>query len=401
MGKALMVSCEGQTLATNEELNLVGQSNGTTEATHQYSITEAATFTNLKARIASGGSGTNNFRMRKASANGNLLATRAGTGECIDAVNSDAFTAGQAQNIAYTDTGTDSVVDYVAANVEFASGHGCFHGASNTATVICDLASTTSYQPISGLLEADGTTTIANAQWKVRGYTTLEAFQVRIAANARLNNSVFSVNVNGVDVGTAITFATTATGLQTVTGMGISLSAGDLVCISMTLGAGVEDLTVAFVGVTMKSTSNQSEVISCRPLAANARTASATPNYYLPGGSNALETTEAGEQISLGFGARITNLRCYLSANTYTGSSTFILRVNGVARITLTIGAAGGAAWYENTSDAVEVGPADLLSIEWAGGTANSATLHAYGFTVAPSRQAPRSMNQSRLRRAA
>jgi hypothetical protein len=398
-----MVSCEGQTLANAEEFNLVGLLQTTTEATHQYSATEGAAFTNLRARIASGGSGTNTIRFRDAGANGQNVIAIVGASAGEDTTHTDTLTAGDLMNLAYTDTGTDSVVDYVAGNVEFASGHGCFHGASGPAVIVCDVASAIRYFPISGLIEADGTATIADAQWLVRGYTSLEAFQVRISANARTNNSVFSVNVNGSATGTAITFAGAATGLQTVTGMAIALSPGDLVCIQLELLTGVEDLTVAFVGVTMKSTGNESEVFAGRTFASNARTASATPNYYLPGGSNGLETTEANERIKLGFQARCKNLRCYLSANTYSVNATLRLLVNGVAALTTTITASGGAGWYENTSDAVNVAPTDDLSLEVVGGTSGSITIQALGFTLGVSTavQPPRSMHQSRMRRAA
>lgn len=382
MGKALMVGTESQTLASGEEATFFGHYNNSTEANSQYSATEGAVFSNLRTRTTSGGSGTNTFRFRDTGANGNQVVSYSGASAGEDTTNTDTLTAGDTFNLAYTDTGTDSVMDMVAVNVAMSSGHGCFHGASAAATVICDVASAVRYQAIGGALIADGTATIANAQWRVRGYTSLEAFQVRVTANARTNDSVFSINVNGSDVGTAITYGAGATGLQTVTGMGISLSPGDLVCISLTLGTGIEDLTVSFVGATLKSTSNASEVfyVATSP---TARAASSTATYYLPGGSLGAEATETAERVKPGFAARCSNLRCYLSANTYTGNGTLKLYVNGSAVITTTLTAGGGAGWYENTSDTFDIDDNDEISFEIDEGTSGSISITAIGVTFA------------------
>jgi hypothetical protein len=375
MGKALMAGMHGQTLTSGEEWLIAANFNGTAEANVQYQATEEATFTGLRGEIASGNDVSATFRFRNNGVGGNQSVVIAGTGAFEeDAGVSDTVSAGNVFNAAYTDTGTDSVVRTLAINVEFASGHGNFHGASGSSNLIMDVASATRYLPIHGTCAADGTATIANAQFKVREYTSLEAFQVRIIANARLNDSVFSVNVNGTDVGTAITFATTVTGLQVVTGMGISLSPGDLVCISMTLGAGVEDLSFGFCGVTMKSTANASAA-GYATQAGTARAASATSDYYSFGqGTTTVQTSAA---VKVGFAARCKNLRCYLSANTYTADATLKLFVNGVdSGLTTVVTAGGGAGWYENTADTFDIDDNDVVSFEIVGGTSGSITIH-------------------------
>ena len=381
MGKALIAGMHGLTLVTGEEWLLGMAFNGATEAQSQYQATEQATFSGLRGVIASGGSGTNTFRFRNNGADGNQVQAVVGAVAFEDTTNSDTVSAGNTFNGGYTDTGTDSLVRTIAVNVAFASGHGNFHTVSGAANVVMDVASSTRYLPIQGACAADGTATIANAQYKVREYTSIEAFQVRINANARLNNSVFSVNVNGVDTGTAITFATTVTGLQVVTGMGISLSPGDLVCISMTLGTGVEDLSFGFAGVTMKSTANASAA-GFGTQAGSARAASATPDYYSFGTGGS--TTETSTAVKVGFAARCTNLRCYLSANTYTGAATLKLMVNGAAVLTTTITASGGAGWYENTTDTANIDADDVVSFEIDEGTSGSITIHQIWITFGP-----------------
>src|SRR3990167_11331257 len=122
MGKALLISRGLSTLASGDEVNLFGYTNDTTiEGDTQASCTDAATFSNLRANIISGGSGTNNFLFRDAGADGSQLATRAGAGIAEDAVNTDVLSAADLFNIAYTDTGSNSTISWITANVELSS----------------------------------------------------------------------------------------------------------------------------------------------------------------------------------------------------------------------------------------------------------------------------------------
>lgn len=379
-----MVGLEGILLVSGVEHNLYGQYNNATEANAQMQATEAATFSNLRTRIASGGSGTNNLRFRNAGANGNQLASISGTGSIEDTVNTDAVSASALFNIAYTDTGTDSQVDFVAANVSFSSGHGNFHGIGNSAGTAFSTASTTFFVPISGIFDSNATTTIANAQWKNRGYTSIEAFQIRVTSNARTTNTTVRFVLNGTPTGTTITYGSTATGLQAVTGMAQALADGDLLCLQITTGTGTGSFTVSLASVTLKSTNEESDIMWGRGGTSVTRAASATKHYYLPGQTTAAETTETTERVKPGFPARARNLRAYLSANTYGAAATLKLFVNGVALMTTTIGAGGGAAWYENTTDSVVISGSDEISFEIVGGSSGSITIQAMGITFAP-----------------
>ena len=381
MGKALMALGWNAANVSGSEQNLFGSATATTtEANTQYSATEGADFTGLRGVIVSGGSGTNTVRFRDAGAAGQNVISRIGAGSAEDTTHTDTLTASDLFNIAFTDTGTDPVWSWVAANVAMASGHGNFHGCAGFGGRVFNVASATRFIPISGGLDIDGNATEARVQWKNRGYTSIEAFQIRVTVNARTNDSVFRVRVNGVNQGTAITYAAAATGLQSVTGMGITLADGDLVCISCTLLTGVENLTVSFVGMTLKSTGLHSETIAANQTGV-ARAASATATYYVPGG-NIVSPTEANARIKPGFAARCRNLRCYLSANTYTGNGTLKLMVNGVAQITTTITASGGAAWYENTTDSFDIDDNDEISFEIDEGTSGSITIQSIGVTL-------------------
>jgi hypothetical protein len=384
MPKAFMVGIEGQTLASGEEGTFFGSIQTTVEAQNQVRATEAMTMSQLKARIASGNSGTATFRFRKNTANGNQTFQITGVGENVDAVNTDALVADDLFNWAYTDTGTDAVSDYISCVMELAIGHGCMHGCANVAQINMDLAGTR-YINISGFLEGDGNTVPAIVQYRNRAYTDIDMLQVRVNNNARANDSVFRYNVNGVAVGNGVTFAAAETGTKVVSGLGIKIKRGDLVCVQIEQGAGSEDMDVAFLLGLFRSSSNESEIFSGRTAGAvNLRTASATPNFYLPSGTNGLETTESAEQVALGFPATIYSPQIYVESNTYTSDCTFSLRVDGADRISVTI-PAGAIGWFGNDGPVVSLPlGTELISEQLVGGGSGSLGWVQHGFIVGP-----------------
>lgn len=387
MGKALMVAGSLNALGSGNEVNLFGCINfSAAEANTQASATEACTFSKLGINIISGGSGTNSLRFRDAGVNGNQLAEIAGTGVVEDAVNTDALTAGDLFNLAYTDTGTNSGFSWIKSNVEFTTGHGCFTGVAAFAGLVFDIASATRFIGLSGTLEIDGNDVEAEVAFKARGYDTFEALQVRVIANARTNDSVFRNRINGADGTGVITFAAAATGLVTATGLADAITDGHTINASITLGTGVEDLTVTFVAATLKSSASKQDTWTADNFGGLVRAASATAHYFTLGGVLPTLTayTEAQARIKPGFAGIASNLRCYLDTNTYTVNATLKLFQNGVDVMTTTITAAGGAAWYENTADTVTFDDNDEFSFEIIGGTSGSITIDMIGMTFAP-----------------
>lgn len=387
MTLALMATSNiGDTLASGSFMQPMGYgSDSTTEGNTQASCTENAVFSKLGANIISGGSGTNNFRFRDAGADGSQLATRAGAGVCEDAVNTDTLTAGDLFGLGYTDTGTNSGCAWLKCNVEFASGYGAFHAGAGFLGVVFDVASATRFIPLHGNLGIDGTTTEADVAWKVRGYTTFEALQVRVTANARTNDSVFKNRINNGDGSGSITFGAGETGLKTATGLGDAIADGQVINASITLLTGVEDLTVSMVAATLKSSDTEQDIWG-GVFAGVARTASSTASYTpIAGFTNDMAAfTDAQARIKPGFAGTAKNLRCYLSANTYTGDGTLKLMQNGSPVITTTLTAGGGASWYENTADSVTFDADDEFSLEWDEGTSGSITVRMAGLTLAP-----------------
>ena len=386
MGKALLIAYTTDSIANASRLNLFGYgADASSDAEMQVNCTEAATFSNLRARVIAGNSGTATFvfRVNGSSVTQTFQITGVAAGE--DATNSDTLIAGDLFHIHYNDTGSNATPSYIAGNVSFSSGHGNFHGCLGSGAVY-DVESATRFIPFFGDCRPDGENTEDNVEWKVRGYTSIEALQVNVEANARTNTSTFRNRINGGDGSLLAEFAGGATGRVTDTSPADSLSDGQTINASITLSTGLEDLTVNSVVATLKSSDSKSETFGGRA-GGNTRTASATAHYFVIGGSYvSAEPTisEANARTKPGFAATVSNLRCYLSANTYTGDGTLKLYQNGSAVITTTLTASGGAGWYENTSDTITIDADDELSFEFDEGTSGSITIHSVGITFAP-----------------
>ena len=386
MGKSLLISSASSiALSSGDEANWFGyQTDSATEANSQVSCTENATFSNIRSRIISGNSGTATFRFRDAGANGNQSFQITSTGTNEDATNTDILTAGDLFNLGYTDTGTNSTCSWQAANVTFSSGHGNFHGAGRFSGTVLDLASSTRFLALAGGINTDGESVEDNVEWKVRNYDSFEALQVRVSANARTNNSDFRNRINGGNGSLLCQFTSGATGLISDTSPADAITDGQTINASITLDTGLEDLTIVFIAGTLKSSASESE-IWCHSSTGVARAASATAEYSMIGGwLNNLATSEAEARIKPGFAAVVSNLRCYLSANTYTVNGTLKLFQNGSAVMTTTITLLGGAGWYENTSDTITIDADDELSFEFDEGTTGDITIHSVGITFAP-----------------
>lgn len=314
MTKALMVmNSAGTAQLSGAEAMLVGGAavTTTTEANAQMAASQEATFSKLSCNITSGGSGTNDMRFRNNGGDGNQLASRVGTGLASDATNTDTVAAGNPFNLAFTDTGSSPAHSWVKANVEFTSGHGCFHGAVYLAGRVYDVASATRFIPFNGEFSTDGLAVATQLEYKVRAYDTFVAMQVRVSANARTNDSTFKNLINGSDGTGVITFGAGVTGLLQDTAVGDSIADGDLICASVTLGTGVEDLTLVFVGCTLTSSTAKCDCCLGH-VGGIARAASSTAVYAPLGGSlDVIDNgfSEAQARVPVGFAGTASNLR--------------------------------------------------------------------------------------------
>jgi hypothetical protein len=328
------------------------------------------------------GSGTETVRVNKNGASGNGVVSQAGPGYGQDNANTDTIAANDTVQIGFADTGTNPAFTLVKTVFQADADTISHYGTGGTlGQNNYDVASSTRFINIQGYQIADGSTTEANQQHKVRAAGTLESLQVNIISNARTNDSVFRSRINGAFGASIITVGAGVTGRLTDDTNTDALADGDLYCISITLLTGTEDLQVGIVNCIIRTTTGFSD-LWFQPDGPS-RGASATPHYWPIGGSwdYISTTTESQASLQPGFDGTISRLRCYVSANTYTGSCTIKVFINGVAGLTLTI-AAGATGWQENSADTLDFTATDTLSYQIVGGTANAITIRNVGITI-------------------
>lgn len=380
MGKSLQVFSNNlATTATGRFGSIFGSGSGATSGVAQFYMRVSGTFSKLGFNNL-GGSGANTVTIRIAGTNGNNIVTRTGTGWQEDSTSVDVIFGTELINLPFTDTGTDPTYNPVKILFQAHSIHTAQLGCSSAATTY-DLPSVTQFIGFFGPPIADGVVTEANTQLKNRGGTLLRNFQVRVSANARTNSSDFRTRINGANGNGLVQFAAGVTGIVVDDTNTDVLADGTLFNASITLDTGVEDLNVTGVSVLAQNINSPKNDLAL--YTSSARAASATANYMALGGNNSLTatTTEASTQLQPGFRGRVMNLRCYVSANTYTGSATLTLRKNGAALISLSISALA-TGWQENTVDVGTFEPTDSLNYEIVGGTLNSITIESIVSTI-------------------
>jgi hypothetical protein len=383
MARSVIVHQSTAAAATGLFLHTPGHGFNVAELATEYAATHDCTFSNLRGHVTAGGSGTNTLQFRKNGTNGTLVASGTGAAALTpDTTHTDSLVAGDVFTLQTTDTGTDPQYRHVTLNVDFDGPTGTYFRCSSSTATTFDLASTTRFIPIQGLMQADGTATEVNAQIKVRGYSKADAFQVRVDTNARTTDTVLNLRVNGSDVAAStVTIGAGLTGLFMANGINQALADGDLLCASIVYGTGTEALTLNFIGATLLSDTDATEVWAVNP-AGVARTASATPDYYVLGGTVFARSTTTGTQIVPGFAADSANLRLFLAANTYSVDATLKLFVDGVdSGVTTTITAAA-TGWLENAVDIQTITSANAICAEVVGGGTGSITITAIGLTL-------------------
>lgn len=386
MGKTLLVTAITEAVGSSNFILPGSHMRDTVEANMKLRATEAMTFSNLAARVASGNSGQLTLTARKNGVAANETITIVGVAANEDVANTDTLAQGDDLGLAYSDTGTDTVFDVVTMNVSMASGHGSVHIASPDTFGFTNLnvPSATRFCCVAGDMEPDWNATESNVQVRNQAYTSWEGMAITVDSNARTNTTVFHNRINGADGSATISVATLLTGTFQDISNGDALVPGtDLLSLSVTLLTGTENFGLSSIQNTFKSTQLKSQLISTQN-AGVTRAASATPTYYMLGGSLALPSaTETTRRVKPGFAARCQELGILLSANTYAADATLKLFVDGVAVITTTITAAatGLLINVSNTSDIVST---NEISAEIVGGTSGSITIKEITLTFGP-----------------
>lgn len=378
---SLLIHSNNETLTSGNEVPLFGGGDTATELNTQFQITEAATITRLRGYVKSGGSGTNTLTLRKNGANGVNTCNRIGVGLMEDTTNSDSFAAGDLCNVAYTDTGTDSVMSHIAANITFASGTGAIHGvASVTTPVAITTASVTRFLGLAGPVVYSSTE--SPVAYRNKGYTSVAAIQIRVTANAR-TATTFKNRKNGADGTGSVTITASTTGLFVDTTIGDSLAPDDTICMAIVTGTGTASMSVSLAAMTLKSANDLTDII----VGAGAG-AAITPSALDQNVGGVLNTTDIGAANPNGVISRISGsfiqFRCNVTANAHLSSRGLSMTLVNSTSIIMFI-PQGLTGWFENSLSTLTL--ASNAQMAWTfgvTGTTGNVTISYIGATIRP-----------------
>lgn len=220
------------------------------------------------------------------------------------------------------------------------------------------------------------TRTEANANFITRLTGTLKNLQVNIVSNVGATGT-FTSRKNLSAGNLSVAFTPGETGKLVDVSNSDSFVSGDEFCISLaSTGA---TITASLIS-TMFETPFGQEIASA---GSRSMSYSAADRYVGFFGQVVETSTESQRQLSLGYPAKLANLRIKIGTNTMTGDTVFTLRIAGTSKtMSVTVPAASGGTWFENTTDIDYCTAEDLLSVLVTGGTSGSISLEQIAITV-------------------
>jgi hypothetical protein len=388
MSKVLCLSAnhDGTAAANSAAWTPVGSATSfnTIDSGINLTIGVAGTFSNLGSNWnATGTSRSIEFKVNTVVVNQANSIGNGASGWVTDSTNTDSVSAGDAIGLILSEGGANPTV-FATRNVFSAtSGTAYLIGAQsgfNFAT-----ASVTRYGPLHALNGgAYASTSTTAEEYKVRAAGTAKYFHTYVQANARTNNTVFAIVINGAAGNGTLTVGSGATGTFTDTSNTDTLASGDLVCQSITTGTGTEIMTIRACGVTITNATGLYDIAGGRTIGST-RAASATTHYFALGGrfgtGTIAQTTETQCSVAHTFIGRLSKARVYISANTYSTDATVRVRKdagNGNQVITIT---AAGTGWFEDATNTDTFTATNLCNFSIVGGTSGSITMLTQAIT--------------------
>lgn len=347
----------------------------------QRTFRSAGVISNLYIRVKSNDRGASTYRLRINAANGNQVVSigASTTGEFEDASNTDTITAGDEVNCSIvTGAGGTSFIAQLRSVV--------FNATSNT--VVSSLggsqnyasASQTSYLAIVGSSNL-AVTNEALVQLKINTAGTLKNMFLYIDSNARTTTTTFSSRIATADGNQTISVANSTTGIFEDTVNTDTVAAGNLVSTKVVTGTGTETLSLITCGYEFETTNSKFYSGGHRSITLNAN----TTNWFSIGCTfTTIETsTEVNTSTEAQMSFDVTNLWCYISANTVTAASTLSIRKNqavGSNSVSITASTTGA---FEDTTNTDSFIATDEINCQFVtGATGTSLTLRTYGMLL-------------------
>jgi hypothetical protein len=346
-------------------------STNTTESIRLRPIRSAGTFLSWYTQVDATGTGRS-LRLRKNGANGNLVISFTDTtaGTFSDLTHSDHFAVGDTFDVEILGSTPYTLFAHALLFSADSGTVGVYANANSGTT-----PASTAWCSLSG---NNWIATEAAAQFLIRAPATYQNVVCTVVTAPGANNTLTS-RKNGVAGNVSITLTSGVTGIFEDTTHSDSVVAGDSYYFQL---AGNNTMDFA-VGATAIHSGVTSEVYG--PCGVNINFSAATRFVQLSTNNEATAAgTEAQSQTVMPIAGSFSNSRIGVTTNTFTGTWTRTLRINGVnGNQVLTVGA-GATGTFEDTTniDIFKVG--DLINFAEAGGTANSLAMNWSGLTLNP-----------------
>ncbi len=363
-----------------------------TDAVSQVPYREAGTLSGLYCNIATNSRGASTFVSRIGGSAGNQTVSigSSATGEFEDTTHSDTISAGNLVNGLFTTGSGGTTFNPVSTRYLYAVSAGPVMRmiAFNT-TAGSSATSATYYFPIAGIFSvSQPNTTEANVQLISRSSGTLANMFWRVGANARADTSQnLKSRINTADGNLVINSQASTTGTFEDTTHTDSISSGNKINYSLTLGGTASNFNVTSLGCSFTNTGNDVPAFN-----GQGRNNAGTPTgsifnanatYYPSFSSNnqaGPDTTEALDQQKSGIAFTGSRMQAIVGTNGVSASSTWRFRISaGNGNQVVTIASATTGA-NEDTTHTDSVVATDEVNYSLAtGATGTNLTVIAQG----------------------
>lgn len=372
MSATLIAACtakNGSSVATGQFYAVAGagQSANATEAFRAVVARVAGTFSGLQVNINGVGVGRV-YRFRKNAGNGSqsVSPTDSTSGVYSDTTNNDPVSSGDTFDISSTVTSSIPRIYSTRMVFQANTGHGTYYFAIGGAPAA---AGTSVFINIVGSGGAGTSTTESAVAVRFGVAGTLANLQIYLSNNTCDGNIVFTSRIAGSGGTQTVTFAAGETGSKEDNTHTDAVSIGSDVCVKIDLTAATTGtITLQICGFTFTTTGRPKNDVFTQAQLVKAGGSGST---YLPitgessGGAN---TVEFEAQIQHGFSGSCSNMRVYVGTNTLNGALTVSFRKNSTnGNQTITIPAATGNGWFEDTTSIDTFTDTDSVNIAITG----------------------------------
>lgn len=304
------------------------------------------------------------------------------TGLFSDVVNADSLSDGDTYNcqiVADAGGSGSASIRYVGIWQRAVLNHRIQYGAAEDA-LVGFVASTTYFCHLAGNIALETVENSVKAQIDVAG--TWAYLHCGVAVNGRSTSTIIKTRKNNADGNQSLLITSGSTGNFEDTSNTDSVAVGDDINYTIILSTGTGTFGIRnLTSVYENNTVNKSNIYSSTSLG-RSKIPGDVNNSGIAGMLQVNNLAEGITQQNTNFDFIASNLKCYISANTFTSASTLALRKNGananqsVSITALTTGL------FEDVSNTDTFLSDDDANYQWTGGGVGAATMHWAGMLV-------------------